>query len=431
MVVNTDKGRDLPDWVRYGVFWHVYPLGFCGADIRPSGPREFHGRGLDSMVDWLGYARDLGASGLLLGPIFESRTHGYDTLDHMRVDVRLGGDAAFDRLAESCRDMGLQLILDGVFNHVSRSHPAVQAALDEASGALDPHGDPWHGLVNAHLDSDGNPALDVFEGHGDLVDLDHDSPETVEYVTRVMNHWLDRGAAGWRLDAAYAVPPAFWARVLPQVKASHPYSWIFGEVIHGDYPRIVEESTMDSVTQYELWKSVQHALETENFFELDWNLKRHNAFLDSFVPQTFIGNHDVTRIASQIGAPKAALALAVLMTVGGVPSIYYGDEQGYVGVKQARFGGDDDVRPKFPESPDQLSRLGEPVYRMHQALIALRRRNPWLLDARTEATTLENKRFTYRSVSADGQHSLTVSLSVEGSPTFTITGPDGTVLYHY
>ena len=83
-------------------------------------------------------------------------------------------------------------------------------------------------------------------------------------------------------------------------------------------------------------------------------MKRHNAFLDSFVPQTFIGNHDVTRIASQIGPAKAALALAVLMTVGGVPSIYYGDEQGYVGVKQERFGGDDDVRPKFPGSPAEL-----------------------------------------------------------------------------
>ena len=70
---------------------------------------------------------------------------------------------------------------------------------------------------------------------------------------------------------------------------------------------------MDSITQYELWKSIQHALETENFFELDWNLKRHNAFLDSFVPQTFIGNHDVTRIAWQVGPAKAALALAVLV----------------------------------------------------------------------------------------------------------------------
>ena len=431
MVVNETMRHELPDWVKYGVFWHVYPLGFCGADIRPSGPREFHGRGLDAMVDWLGYARDLGASGLLLGPIFESDTHGYDTLDHMHVDVRLGGDPAFDRLAEACRDMGLSLVLDGVFNHVSRNHPAVRAALDETRGSLSPDDEPWRGLVKARVNDDGTPTLDVFEGHDRLVDLDHDDERTVRYVAHVMNHWLDRGATGWRLDAAYAVPTSFWAHVLPQVRAVHPYSWIFGEVIHGDYPRIVEESTMDSVTQYELWKSIQHALETDNFFELDWNLKRHNAFLDSFVPQTFIGNHDVTRIASQIGPAKAALALAVLMTVGGVPSIYYGDEQGYVGVKQERFGGDDDIRPKFPDSPDQLSRLGEPIYRMHQALIALRRRNPWLLDARTEAIELENKRFVYRSVGTDGRHALTVALSVEESPTFTITDADGTVLYRY
>ena len=353
------------------------------------------------------------------------------TLDHMHIDVRLGGDAAFDRLTTACRDMGLPVILDGVFNHVSRNHPAVQAALDEAAGQLKPADNPWHGLVHAHVGDHGEPALDVFEGHGDLVALDHGSDETVDYVARVMNHWLDRGAAGWRLDAAYAVPSQFWARVLPQVKAVHLYSWVFGEVIHGDYPRIIEESTMDSLTQYELWKSIQHALETENFFELNWNLKRHNAFLDSFVPQTFIGNHDVTRIASQIGPAKAALALAVLMTVGGVPSIYYGDEQGYVGVKQERFGGDDDIRPKFPDSPAELSTLGEPTYRLHQALIALRHRNPWLIDARTEAVKLENKHFIYRSASADAQHSLTVDLNIEQSPTFTIRHADGSIAYQY
>ena len=429
--MTTRNAKTLPDWVRYGVFWHVYPLGFCGADIRPQGRRELHGRGLDSIIEWLPYMRDLGASGLLLGPIFESASHGYDTLDHMHVDVRLGGDAAFDRLVAACRDMGFSVVLDGVFNHVSRRHPAVQAALDEASGTLAPQENPWHGLVKTGTDGEGAPTLDVFEGHGDLVDLDHTSDATVGYVANVMNHWLDRGASGWRLDAAYAVPAPFWARTLPRVTSAHPYSWVFGEVIHGDYPRIVADSTMDSVTQYELWKSIRHALQSDNFFELDWNLTRHNAFLDTFVPQTFIGNHDVTRIVSEIGAGRAALALAVLMTVGGVPSIYYGDEQGYVGVKEERLGGDDDIRPKFPDTPQQLSRLGEPMYRMHQALIALRRRNPWLLDARVEKDVLENKRFVYRSVAADGHTHLRVELSVEREPAFTISDAGGTVLYRY
>lgn len=159
MAVSADSAHELPEWVKYGMFWHVYPLGFCGADIRPAGPREFHGRGLDALIPWLEYARDLGASGLLLGPIFESATHGYDTLDHMHIDVRLGGDAAFDRLITACRDMGLQVILDGVFNHVSRNHPAVQASLDEAAGRLDPADNPWHGLVRTHVGDNGEPTF--------------------------------------------------------------------------------------------------------------------------------------------------------------------------------------------------------------------------------------------------------------------------------
>ena len=390
------------------IWWHVYPLGALGAPIHERKGSE-SGHRLRRLDAWLDYAIELGCSGLLLGPIFDSVSHGYDTLDHFAIDPRLGDADDFDHLVAECRARGLNILLDGVFNHVAASHP--DAARLSRRG------------------EDG--AIRSWEGHGGLTALDHSNSEVADLVAEVMLHWLRRGIAGWRLDVAYEVPPEFWREVTGRVRREFPGVLFLGEMIHGDYSGFVEASGLDTVTQYELWKGTWSSIKDRNFWELAWALDRHAGMCRGFVPQTFIGNHDVTRIASQIGPAKAALALAVLMTVGGVPSIYYGDEQGYVGVKQERFGGDDDVRPKFPDSPAELSTLGEPTYRLHQALIALRRRNPWLLDARTEAVKLENKHFVYRSTSADAQHSLTVDLNIEQSPTFTIRNADGSTAYQY
>ncbi len=204
-----------------------------------------------------------------------------------------------------------------------------------------------------------------------------------------MNHWLSRGADGWRLDAAYAVPESFWAQVLPRVRQAHPDAWFVAEVIHGDYAAFVDGSGgVDSVTQYELWKAIWSSLNDGNFHELDWALQRHNDFLSRFAPLTFVGNHDVTRIASKLERPpeQVAHALVLLFTTGGVPpSIYAGDELGYRGVKEERAGGDDAVRPEFGTPPVPLDAAGgREAWNLHQYLIGLRRRNSWLFDAKKQ-----------------------------------------------
>lgn len=244
-----------------------------------------------------------------------------------------------------------------------------------------------------------------------------------------MKHWLARGADGWRLDAAYAVPPAFWAPVLAEVRREYPDSYFVGEYIHGDFAEEVERSTLDSVTQYELWKAVWSSLNDANFYELASALERHNGFLDTFVPLTFVGNHDVTRLASKLANPdQLALALTVLLTVGGTPCIYYGDEQAFRGVKEERAGGDDAVRPAFPAGPAELAAAGWPVYHLHQELISLRRRHAWLHRARTTVLTLSNESLVYqvRGDSGAGAGSadsgacaggvLTVALNLSGTP---------------
>jgi glycosidase len=259
------------------------------------------------------------------------------------------------------------------------------------------------------------PDYAAFEGHRQLVALNHESPEVADYVTSVMTHWLDRGADGWRLDAAYAVPKSFWGKVLPAVRAKHPEAYILGEVIHGDYAGFVQNTGVDAVTQYELWKAIWSALNDRNFFELAWALERHNALLQTFVPQTFIGNHDVTRIASQLADVRhLPHALAILMTAAGTPSIYAGDEQAFRGVKEHRAGGDDAIRPAFPATPDGLAPFGWPIYRLHQDLIGLRRRHPWLHRAQSRAVELHNADLILEA--RHDQDRLFVALNLSDAP---------------
>ena len=156
-----------------------------------------------------------------------------------------------------------------------------------------------------------------------------------------------------------------------------------GEVLHGDYVAAVRDGGLDSVTQYELWKAIWSSLNDRNFFELAWALGRHNEFAAAFLPMTFIGNHDVTRIASRLGDLRhLPHALAVLFTVPGSPSVYAGDEQAFRGVKYDRAGGDEEIRPAFPATPGDLAPDGWPTYRLHQDLIGLRRRHAWLARSR-------------------------------------------------
>ncbi|BCJ41031.1 alpha-amylase [Actinoplanes ianthinogenes] len=365
----------MQGWIEHAVWWHVYPLGFSGA-LR-AGP----GHRLPHLIDWLDYAVELGASGLQLGPIFAAETHGYDTVDHFTVDPRLGDDADFDKLAGAARDRGLRLLLDGVFNHVGRGFQAPES---------------WFRRTGP-----GSADRAVFEGHDSLVALDHDEPEVLDHVVRVMDHWLTRGASGWRLDAAYAVPPRFWRAALERVRPLHPDAWFTGEVIHGDYVAYLRDSGLDSITQYELWKAIWSGLNDRNFFELAWALDRHNDVLGAGLPLTFVGNHDVTRLATRLTDERhVGHALAVLFTVGGVPSVYYGDEQAFRGLKEDRAGGDDAIRPAFPDRPESLAPFGWPTYRLHQRLIGVRRRHSWLAHARTRAIHLTNTAAALESAGA-------------------------------
>ncbi|OHO35331.1 alpha-amylase [Corynebacterium sp. HMSC034E11] len=363
------------------IWWHVYPLAALGAPIRDTKDAAHRLRGLEA---WLDYLVELGCNGLLLGPIFESVTHGYDTLDHLRIDARLGDDTDIDWLINACATRGINIMLDGVFNHVARTHPWVEQGL---AGDTD-----W-------------------EGHNELATLHHDEREIRDAVVDIMCHWLRRGIAGWRLDVAYAVPSEFWRDVLSRVREEFPDAMFLGEVIHGDYAEIAAAGTLDAVTQYELWKATWSSLADANFWELAHALERHPADL---LTNTFIGNHDVDRIASTVGPDKLILAAAILMTVPGMPSIYYGDEQGFTGTRGEGWSADDAVRPALPTTPAELSPLGGWIFTEYQKLIGVRRRNAWLTRARVEVLDKTNETISFTCT--DGEHSLQTDLWLDPTP---------------
>ena len=398
-------------WAETAIWWHVYPLGFVGADTTAN-PRGEVAHELPRLTDWLDDLLDLGCNGLLLGPIFDSGSHGYDTVDHLRIDPRLGDDADADALFTACRERGIRVLLDGVFNHVGRSHPGGREAVEAGPGsaaaarfATGPGARTVDGLQ-----------VQVFEGHESLVVLDHDNREVATAVSAVMAHWLQRGVDGWRLDAAYAVPAAFWRATIGPLRERFPGAWFVGEVIHGDYVAYVEESGLDSLTQYELWKAIRNSIEERNWFELAWSLQRHDEFAAAFLPLTFLGNHDVTRVASAITDLRhLSHAVAVLFFVAGAPVVYSGDERGLTGTKEDREGGDDAVRPQFPRSPTDWPRTE--VFHRYQEVISFRRRHPWLARARVTADELSNEAVLLTATGADGEHAtLALNLSDEAVP---------------
>jgi cyclomaltodextrinase len=125
----------MPNWIEHTIWWQVFPLGFVGAEPEAIGEAPVVHR-LGHIQAWLDYAVELGATGLALGPVFAAATHGYDTIDPFRIDSRLGDTADLVALIEAAHARGLRVLLDGVFNHVGRNHPAFVEVLERGPQAV-------------------------------------------------------------------------------------------------------------------------------------------------------------------------------------------------------------------------------------------------------------------------------------------------------
>ncbi|MBN2656370.1 MAG: alpha amylase C-terminal domain-containing protein [Spirochaetales bacterium] len=335
-------------------FYHIYPLGLTGAPERNDLDSVPVSR-FSEIENWIGHIVEGGFDAVYFGPLFESESHGYDTVDYYRVDRRLGTNNDFAQLCRKMKDKGLAVYVDGVFNHVSRSFRAFRD-LESRKGESpcrdwfrDVSLEPFH--------------VRCWEGHDSLVELNLSNRDVRNHIFGAVEMWYrEFGIKGLRLDVAYCLDKDFLEELRRFTRSLDPDFQLLGEVIHGDYRQWLDHDLLDSVTNYECYKGIHSSLNDNNFFEIAYSLNRLFGAEGIYRGRrlyNFIDNHDVNRIASVLQKPAHFYnALILLYTIPGNPSVYYGSEWQLRGVKEGHS--DRNLRPalrcsEHPSNEEEMS----------------------------------------------------------------------------
>lgn len=340
-------------WASSALFYHIYPLGLCGAPIENDFISKPVNR-LERVVSWIPHIKSMGCNALYLGPVFESDFHGYDTADYYLLDRRLGINDTLTELSRQLHENGIRLVLDTVFNHVGRNF---HAFLDlKENGRSSVYAD-WFCSVNFEQDNaygDGFSYEGWFDAYN-LVKLNLENPEVKAYLFKVVAFWMDEfNIDGLRFDVAEIMDRGFLSELSQFVRSRNPECWLLGEVINGDYNLWVNEHTLDSATNYEAYKALYSSHNNNNYFEIGYTLNRQfgepGVYKDLLL-YNFVDNHDTSRIASILSnAAHIVPAYTIMFMIPGIPSIYYGSEWGIPGIKGEHS--DDLLRPEIAVIPD-------------------------------------------------------------------------------
>ncbi len=333
-------------WAYESVFYQIYPLGFCGAPYENDGQLEHR---ILKVNEWIPHIKKLGANAIYFSPVFESDTHGYNTRDYAKIDVRLGTNEDFKAVCENLHKQGIRVVLDGVFNHVGRGFFAFEDVLKNRENS--PYKD-WF-FLNFGGNSNYNDGLwyEGWEGNFDLVKLNLRNEDVISYLFQCIKGWVDEfDIDGLRLDVAYCLDHDFLRRLRTLCDGLKPDFFLVGETLHGDYNQWMNDSMLHSVTNYECYKGLYSSFNSMNMFEINHSLLRQ------FGPDqwtlykgkhllSFVDNHDVTRIASILtNEHHLPLIYALAFGMPGIPCVYYGSEWG---AKARKEDGDPALRASF------------------------------------------------------------------------------------
>ncbi len=335
-------------WAEESVMYQIYPLGFCGAPFENDGVSTHKIR---KAIDWVPHLQKLGTTCVIFNPIFESDTHGYNTRDYKKIDVRLGTNKDFADVCKALHKKGIRVMLDGVFNHAGRGFWAFQDVLQNRENS--PYKDWFY--INFGGNDAWNDGLwyEGWEGNYDLVKLNLDNPAVCDYLIDAVKGWIkDFEIDGLRIDVAYMVNRNFLKRLRWETDQAKKDFYMIGEMLGGDYKQIVNGEMLQSATNYECYKGLYSSFNSMNMFEITHSLIRQFGsdpwcLYRGMHLLSFVDNHDVTRVASILNNQNhLPLIYAMMFGMPGIPCVYYGSEWGATGRKE---DGDPSLRLSYEE----------------------------------------------------------------------------------
>jgi len=392
-----------PDWVKDAVFYQIFPDRFAYSEtLRASKPSHleawdapvtaygYKGGDLLGVAEHLDHIQGLGATAVYFCPIFQATAnHRYHTHDYYVVDPLLGGNAAFRKLLDEAHRRGMRVVLDGVFNHVSRGFFYFNDILENERSS--PYLD-WFSVqsfpLNAY-DESRPPGYAAWWGLRQLPRLNTANAGVREYIMKIAEYWLRQGIDGWRLDVPQEITaPGFWEEFRTRVKAINREAYLVGE-IWNEATAFLQGDRFDGVMNYLFTAAtlgfaagdriVPAMVEGRGYNPLEpmpggAYADRLNWLLGLYpweiqlTQLNLLDSHDTARAISICGGDAASVHLATLlmMTFPGAPCIFAGDEIGQAGGLP-----DYDTRRAFPW--DRPETWHQDVLAYHREMVALRR----------------------------------------------------------
>ena len=389
----------MAKWYEEAEFYHIYPIGLLGAPRRNEGGEVVHR--LERLTEeWLPYLKETGFGAVYIGPLFESVSHGYDTTDYKLVDRRLGDYGDFKRFVSVAHDLGIRVVVDGVFNHTGREFFAFR---DIREKKWDSPFRNWYKGVNL----DGNSSYqdgfsyESWRGCAELVNLNPWEEAVREYLLGVIDFWIEEfDIDGIRLDCADCLEFSFMEEMRRRTGEKKEDFWLMGEVIHGDYGRYIGDGTrmLHSVTNYELHKGIYSGHNDHNYFEIAHTIRRefdeNGGIYKGMKLYTFIDNQDVERIYSKLRNKEHIVPVHTLLyLLPGIPSVYYGSEFGIEGIKEN--GSDDPLRPALNLKDMRETNPHPEILEWIRVLSGVRRNHKACVNGRYRELLLTNRQYAF------------------------------------